>query len=218
MKLQQSWYGPFIVYKVHGETNAFLKRLSAGKYIQKSVSVLRLKRALLREDISLWTDLNSDNLPDTDLDITDVLDDHAMKTVDSVPMNDNTNTTDEVQTPHNSQTDGNTVTDPDDDVSQDRQVVLPKTGRKGRPRKNTDQNEKDKHNKTRTKCKSAFDSVSDQYYEIERFRGKRVMDDGSVKYLCKWKGYSDQFSSWEPFEALNAKAKKIVQSKDVPFI
>ena len=102
-KLQQSWHGPFIIYDLHGDTNAFLKRLSDGKYIQKSISVLRLKRALLREDTSLWTDLISDNLPDTDIDITDI-DDHTMKTLDALPTNDNTNAPDNVPDPTHNQT------------------------------------------------------------------------------------------------------------------
>ena len=136
-----------------------------------------------------------------------------MKTLDALPANDNTNAPDNVPDPTHNQTFQDAVNPPG-----------PPTKRaRGRPNNNDNDTKKRTEQKANNrprnkKCKSAYDSVSDQYYEIERFKDKKTMPDGSVKYLCKWKGYSNQFCSWEPADSLNAKAKKIVQSTNIPYI
>ena len=50
----------------------------------------------------------------------------------------------------------------------------------------------------------ATDNNDDDVYDVEAVVGYRQNGDGSVDYLIKWKGYSEEENTWEPESNLNA--------------
>ena len=71
-KLQKSFHGPYMVMEFRTPYAVILRRLSDGKIIQKSISVMRLKKGHLRQETNLWdplpvNDSNSPMLEENDL-------------------------------------------------------------------------------------------------------------------------------------------------------
>ena len=59
------------------------------------------------------------------------------------------------------------------------------------------------HGEKRQKIKSEVGGEDD--YCVEKVTDKRILKNGMIEYLLKWKGYRDEDSTWEPKENLNCK-------------
>lgn len=46
------------------------------------------------------------------------------------------------------------------------------------------------------------DDLAPDEYVVEKILEKRIMDDGRIEYYLKWRGFTDEFNTWEPEENL----------------
>ena len=72
-KLQRNFHGPFLVVKFTTDNTAMLKRLSDGKFLQKSIHVRRLKKGHIRSKVNNWDpiDTKTDATSDSDSDLSE---------------------------------------------------------------------------------------------------------------------------------------------------
>jgi hypothetical protein len=81
-KLQKSFHGPYMIVKFNTPKAVVLKRLVDNKYLNKSISIKRLKRGYVRQDTNEW-----DAIIDLD-NVGDLLDEHDLPR-DSYVQTDN---------------------------------------------------------------------------------------------------------------------------------
>ena len=189
-KLQSSWFGPYVIVKFHKNTSAFVRRMSDGKYLEKSVALYRLKRGHIRQNTKLWKNLTINNLdPDEDLVAEDILDDN------SIPQEGNAENLPNPIPPQNR----------NDHPTNDNRI-------QNQPNTNNAINSRNK-----SKIKKKTKANTQEFFSIEKVLGKKKVN-GVYQYLIKWKDYSSKFNSFEPWENLNNHARKFIESHTIPEI
>jgi hypothetical protein len=52
-------------------------------------------------------------------------------------------------------------------------------------------------------------------YIVEKALAYRLRPDGQKEYLLKWRGYSDEENSWEPYNNLNETLQNFVDNNNI---
>ena len=91
-KLQRSFHGPFIIVNFRTEKAVILRRVSDGKLLDKSVSIMRLKKGSLRAKTNDWDPITIDERnPDELLDNNDLPPNSLVNVNDDDPAQANPN-------------------------------------------------------------------------------------------------------------------------------